>query len=232
MHPIYLVGINGSARDEATEAVLKKGLQIAQKQDGVTTRQLNLREFKFSFCIHCDKCLDPEYFKKTGYRCQHNDDLEKIYPEILKADSLIIATPVYTGNPSGLFWSFFNRLRPLDPHIKESNKTISFITVGGSQRNGTDSAMMALMRIVIHKRLLYVPSGSRGCVGVQIVSRNPPGEPLSSGRVGAMQDKIGMNALEDMIPKLINHTQLIKAGEKALGIKKKPVDIFKGTHLD
>ncbi|MHA1860704.1 MAG: flavodoxin family protein [Candidatus Ranarchaeia archaeon] len=222
MYPIHIVGVCGSPRDQGTEAVLEEALRIAGAFEDVTTSQINLRELDFKFCTHCNLCLEPDYYSKHGYRCVHNDDLEKIYPLMLKADGYIFATPVYAGNPSGLFWSFFNRLRPINQGIVDRNKTIQFIAVGGSYRNGTDSTQMALMRIVMHGKFLYVPSGHFECVGVQVVNRNPPDKDLPSGRFGALHDEIGMKAVREMARRMIKHTKLIKAGEKALGIVHEP----------
>ena len=219
MTAIHIVGVSGSPRDQGTEAALEYALEKMQSMENVTVDQINLRELEFKFCIHCDRCLKPDYFQESGHRCYHNDDLEKIYPRILKADGFLFATPVYTGNPSGLLWSFLNRLRPINHSIADKNKTMQFITVGGSHRNGTDFATMALLRIVVHAKYIYVPSGIRECIGVQLISRNPSGSQLSSGREGVLSDAIGIKSIDEMVPRMIKFTKLIKAGEAALGIQ-------------
>ena len=233
MTVIHIVGVSGSPRDQGTEAVLELALDHAKGIPQVTTDQINLREFDFRFCTHCNLCLDPSYLARTGRYCQHNDDLETVYPRIIKADSFILATPVYSGNPSGMLWSFLNRLRPVKDAYTQRNKTVQFITVGGSQRAGTDFAMMALMRLAIHGRLIYAPSLSPNheCVGVQIISRNPPGHDakFASGRYGALNDKTGILATREMVEQLIQYTRLLKAGEKTLGITFAP---WKAPHND
>ncbi|MHA2407054.1 MAG: flavodoxin family protein [Candidatus Ranarchaeia archaeon] len=219
MFSIHIVGINGSPRDQATEAVLEEALKQARSFKNVTTDQINLRELKFGFCLHCDKCYEPGFYEENKHRCVQNDDLEKIYPRMLKADGFILATPVYGGNPSGMLMSFMNRLRPINKFLGNQNKTMQFIVIGGSKRCGMDTAQMALMRTVMHGRYFYIPSRQMECIGVQVVSRNPSDQELSSGRFGALRDKIGMKAVSEMVETMVNKTRLIKAGEKALGIK-------------
>ena len=229
MYPIHIVGISGSPRDQGTEAALEEALKVAQSFDGVTTSQINLRELNFDFCTHCNLCLEPDYYSNNGHRCFHNDDLEKVYPTILKADAYILATPVYSGNPSGIFWSFMNRLRPIWSGLRDRNKTMQFITVGGSQRNGTDATQMSLMRIAMHGKFLYVPSTSPDCIGVQVISRNPPGHDVRSGRYGVMHDEIGSESVREMAKRVVKLTKLIKAGEGALNITYEPWIAPKGN---
>jgi multimeric flavodoxin WrbA len=132
----------------------------------------------------------------------------------LKADSIILATPVYSGNPTGLLLSFMNRLHAIDPQMKKEKKTMQFIIVGERRRRGMDTAQMALMRFVMHSRFIYVPSEVHDCVGVQIVSKNPPNEKLTSGKTGALQDQVGMTSLKEMIKEIVNFTKLLRAGEE------------------
>ena len=139
MKTIHVIGINGSPRNQATQAVLEYGLDLAKQHSGVTTDQINLREFDFKFCLHCNTCRDPEYFTKTGHFCVHNDDLEKVFPQVLEADSLILATPVYSGNPSGMLLSFMNRLHAIGPYMGKKRRTMQFIVVGERRRRGMDT---------------------------------------------------------------------------------------------
>ena len=54
-------------------------------------------------------CLACGYCKKTG-RCVTDDVVNKLAPDLLEADGVIIASPVYYAAPNGAFLAILNRL--------------------------------------------------------------------------------------------------------------------------
>jgi len=64
---------------------------------GHTARHFTLRDLNISFCVGCLSC----WIKSPGL-CVHRDDMSMIYPEIVKADVTIWASPLVMGNVSAL----------------------------------------------------------------------------------------------------------------------------------
>lgn len=67
---------------------------------------LDLREYSIS---GCDGCLACELAK----RCVIRDDMTGIYDILRGSDVILLATPTYFGNVSGLLKNFMDRTNPL-----------------------------------------------------------------------------------------------------------------------
>lgn len=108
--------INGSARAEKgkTAVILNSFLEGAKKA-GAKIELYYSQKLKIKPCTGCFYCWE----KKTLGRCLiKNDDMDKLYPKLHKADILVLATPVYIPLPD-YFQSFMNRLLPLfNPELK------------------------------------------------------------------------------------------------------------------
>ncbi len=83
-----VLGIFGSPRRGGnTELLLEEALRGAEKE-GAKVERLYLSDFTIIPCKECHGCDD------TG-RCIILDDMEKIYPKLLEADVLILASPIF-----------------------------------------------------------------------------------------------------------------------------------------
>ncbi len=106
MAKTLIVGINGSPRKNGrTAGLLKKILQTA-KNSGGETKLLHLVDYEIKPCLGCYSTD----FKKCIYPCRIKDGMQKIYPLLEKADALVLGSPVYWFNMSGLMKNFIDRL--------------------------------------------------------------------------------------------------------------------------
>ena len=105
-----VIGICGSPRKGNTEWMLGKLLE-AIAGSGVETELILLRDLTIK---GCDGCLSCEMGGKErkGY-CRINDDMQQIYPKLLKADGWALGTPVYFELLSGLLKNFMDRTCPI-----------------------------------------------------------------------------------------------------------------------
>ncbi len=122
-----IIAILGSMRKKGnTEILLDVALDDAQK-NGATVSKLTLREMTIAPCDGCGACF------KTG-ECIIKDDMEKIYSEMVQADGIIWATPVYFWSMTGLTKVVMDRTYALGfPKLQLMNKVGGLILVAGGR---------------------------------------------------------------------------------------------------
>lgn len=113
-------------------------LEGAQKA-GAVTEQLFLVKKKINRCRACLQC-----WVKTPGKCSQKDDMGPMLDTFLESDIVIIASPVYVENVTGLTKDFLDRLIPLtDPrfeigadgfsrHLKRHENTPGIIAMSNS----------------------------------------------------------------------------------------------------
>jgi multimeric flavodoxin WrbA len=103
---MLVLGIAGSPRKGGnTEMMLERALTGAAEA-GAATKVLRLREYKITHCLHCGGC------NETG-TCIIKDDMHLIYPELRRAERLILASPVYFMGPPALTKAMIDRCQAL-----------------------------------------------------------------------------------------------------------------------
>jgi len=131
-----VLGIFGSPRRGGnTELLLEEALRGAEKE-GAKVERLYLSEFTITPCKECHGC------DNTG-NCVIMDDMGKIYPKLLEADIIILASPIFFYgvtawakamiDRSQAFWARKYLLK--DPSLgKEGKKRKGFfISVGATK---------------------------------------------------------------------------------------------------
>ncbi len=102
------IAYNGSPRKNwNTAQLLQRALEGAASQ-GAETKLYNLYDIPFTGCKSCFACKLKD---GASYgKCAVKDGLEAILAEAAQADALIIGSPVYFGQLSGMTRSFIERL--------------------------------------------------------------------------------------------------------------------------
>jgi multimeric flavodoxin WrbA len=83
-----ILAICGSPRKANTYSVLKS---IQENYPDTAIRLLKLSEMNFKFCKGCYACV-----KKGEDKCPVKDDRDLIIGEMIDADGIIMASPVYS----------------------------------------------------------------------------------------------------------------------------------------
>jgi len=122
-----IAAILGSMRKKGnTEILLDEALDEAQK-NGASVSKLTLREMTIAPCDGCGACF------KTG-ECIIKDDMDNIYSEMVNADGIIWATPVYFWSMTGLTKVVMDRTYALGfPKLQLMNKVGGLIMVAGGR---------------------------------------------------------------------------------------------------
>ena len=98
-----IVAIIGSPHKNGTISKLAKQILKGAEQSGVKCELINLYDYNIQYCKGCWAC------SKKG-TCILKDDFEEIFQKIKDADVIILGSPVYWANISGIMKNFFDRL--------------------------------------------------------------------------------------------------------------------------
>lgn len=103
-----VIAINGSPRkDGNTATLLKKALDGAASR-GAETELVNLYDLDYKGCISCFNCK-LKGGKSLG-QCAVKDGLKPVLERMDKADAIILGSPIYFGQTTGMMRSFLERL--------------------------------------------------------------------------------------------------------------------------
>ncbi len=145
---VKVLGVNGSPRKYGeTFKLLMLALEAA-REEGAETELINLYDMDIKPCIGC---LSDNQLA-CRYPCIYEDDMKKLYDKILKANALIIATPIYWFSVSGVLKNFIDRLTVFENMIYITGrswvegKVAGFIAVGND--SGAIQVIANLMAIL------------------------------------------------------------------------------------
>ncbi len=99
--------INASPRKKWNTAEVMEMAQKGAESVGAETEYINLYDLVFKGCRSCLICKQKE---KTKGKCYYNDDLAPLIERILQADTLLIGSPIYFGEPTSQFRALLERL--------------------------------------------------------------------------------------------------------------------------
>ncbi len=105
-----VLAVQGSPRTEGNTATLLHHYICGLKEahENAEIELLNLSEKEIQSCNGCNSCTNSE---RT---CVIKDDMQEIYKDVLNANMLILASPIYWWNITAQAKQFFDRLYALD----------------------------------------------------------------------------------------------------------------------
>lgn len=93
----------GSPRRKGnTDSLVRKILESAAAK-GAETKVIYLNDLQVRGCQACMQC------KETSVRCAVDDDMQELYPLIESSDAVVLGSPIYIGNVTGLMKTFIDR---------------------------------------------------------------------------------------------------------------------------
>ena len=131
-----VLGLFGSPRKGGnTELLLEEALKGAERE-GAEVERLHLTDFTITPCKECHGC------DQTG-QCVILDDMQKIYPKLLEADVIILASPIFFYGITAWAKALVDRCQALwarkylvkEPSLGKEGKRRKgfFISVGGTK---------------------------------------------------------------------------------------------------
>lgn len=105
--------ILGSPRKTGNSSTLAARISRGAKSTGAEVETLFLHNLKISPCRGCDTCQ-----KHNSKGCAIKDDMQEIYPKLIRADAWVIASPVYWFTMSAQTKIFMDRCYALPAYAK------------------------------------------------------------------------------------------------------------------
>lgn len=137
-----ILGVNGSPRKNGNTFKLLSLALKAAEAEGAKTEVIHLYDYNIKPCIGC---LSDE-LKKCKYPCViEDDDMGTLYEKVLRADGLVIASPVYWFNVSGQLKNFIDRLTVFENMIFIDGRCWVEGKVAGVIAAGADSGQVQLI---------------------------------------------------------------------------------------
>jgi len=203
---IKILGVCGSPVKEGNTAVfLEEALKAARETTGVDTSTILLSERGIGDCQHCNWCLKGQ---KEGQFCQQKDDMSEIYPLILEADGLLLASPVYFGRLSGRLANFIDRLRVFVHgnyyRHQLKDKVGGALAVGWFRDRGGETTILSINHAFWRLDMLIVPGA---------VSTSGPGaqkEPAANDKHLILKDKYGLDEARKLTRRMVEIIGIIK----------------------
>jgi multimeric flavodoxin WrbA len=160
---LKVIGIVGSPRSGGnTEFMVQTTLNELDKL-GIQCELITLHDKNINHCIGCDIC------RKTN-ECAINDDMAELTKKVKEADGIIMSSPVYFGDMTGLAKSFIDRLRPLRNIHAFKYKVCGAIATGGFRNGGQETTIHSIYDFFLIQGGIVVgddrPSAHFGATGV------------------------------------------------------------------
>ena len=135
-----IVVINASPRTDGLTATILQSISNTLSDKNVDVEYYDLGRLTMAQCLGCCSCY------KTG-RCVIDDDAEKISRVIAGADGLVLGTPTYASNVSGLMKVIIDRGHFV---IEQLLKGKYCVTVATGENYGSRDAGKVLDKLVLY----------------------------------------------------------------------------------
>lgn len=138
-------------RNGNTELLLKEAIRGAEEA-GAKVKLIRLRELRITPCLECLSC------HKDG-RCVVQDDMQRLYPELLEMDGLIFASPIFFMGITAWGKGFIDRCQPFwaMKYVLKGGLPIGgrrrkgiFISVGGTRYKFLFDGPRRVMKSLFH----------------------------------------------------------------------------------
>lgn len=207
-----ILGVSGSPiAGGNTDEALRMSLEVASGLEGVETEMISLAGKTISGCTHCNWCLRNQTEERP---CVQEDDMQAIYPKILRSDGLVLATPVYIGRLSGYLASFLDRLRVfVHGNLYRgalTDKVGAAMAVGWFRNTGLETTLQSIVVGFLVFRM--IPVGSLGCPwGAPLVATEGGAGRFSPDvRHGVLRDEYGLRASRSMMERVVSLARRLK----------------------
>ena len=156
-----VVLLMGSMKQDGNTAAVSKYFTDKLSAAGIEVAYIELAQKKINPCIGCAVCQDI----LDDYGCIHKDDVSEICNQIMSADAIFIATPIYSWYSTTPVKSLMDRLvYMMNKYYGEirggsswSGKKMGVITTCGyPDHYGADLFITGVKRYTKHSDLIYL----------------------------------------------------------------------------
>ena len=131
--------INGSPRKNGVTAAVLHRIEENLRGAGIEVLFYNLGEVKMSHCTGCNSCY------RTGH-CYMEDDAELLSKRIEEVDGIVLGSPTYASNVSGLMKDFIDRGHFVMEQLLHKKYCIA---VASGENYGSQDTLKVLKNLVL-----------------------------------------------------------------------------------
>jgi multimeric flavodoxin WrbA len=151
----FILGVNGSPHREGIVGELLRAVLSGAEREGAETREVDLYALKI---VHEPGYYSEDPQKETPEKMP-KDDIVALYPDIRRADGLVLATPVYWANMSGVMKDFIDHLTALEnKDFQLEGKVAACIAASKENEGGLEMAAMSMVTALIQMGVLFPPN--------------------------------------------------------------------------
>ncbi|GAB6037557.1 flavodoxin family protein [Fundidesulfovibrio butyratiphilus] len=125
--------ISSSPRKQGNSDILCDAFMRGALAAGHHAEKVRLSEKEINYCTGCCSCVGGKG------RCVQRDDMSGIHEQLLAADVLVLASPVYFRTFNGQMKTFIDRLCPISSMIRD--KDVYFIVSAAGGRLPVESTV-------------------------------------------------------------------------------------------
>ena len=125
----HILLVKGSPRERGNSSALADQAAVGARAAGASVETVSLHRLQISGCDGCDACA------ATGEFCIIQDDMQGLYPKLLEADAVLLASPIYWFTYTAQLKLFIDRLYGLwnnRPHFLRGKPVGVILTYGDS----------------------------------------------------------------------------------------------------
>jgi len=217
---IDVLGICGSPIEGGnTEHFLKEAMKAIEDMESVNTEIITLVGKDIKDCIHCNWCLRKQ---EEGKFCAIEDDMVDIFPKVLNADVLLLASPTYVGRVSGYLAKLIDRLRACafgnvyEGRLKD--KVGGSLAVAWMRHGGVETSLLSIDYFFLSFEMIpatvHHPGVLFGAGGTSSFGGTGKFDPKD--KLGILKDEWGLNGARELAKRAVELARIVKAGKKAL----------------
>jgi multimeric flavodoxin WrbA len=214
-----VLGIVGSCRKGGNTDILVRNVLEGVERAGLATEILHLSDHVFSDCTGCEGC-------RQSFRCVVDDGMQSMYPLLEAARGLVIGSPTYFYNVTGITKNFLDRLYCYE-FFSESDRAV---WLGMNEVSGVKYAVtVAVCEQDNERDMGFTPEAlgrSLTAVGYRVVDSVRAYRAFAKGDVArqaetlAMAGRAGEKLGETL--KLHDHVKRLLAGSGRRGRTRRP----------
>lgn len=213
-----IVAVSGSpVAGGNVEAFLDHALDEYADMPDVEVTRFDLSGMNIGPCTHCNWCMKNQ---EPGRYCGVEDDMAGIYPALLEASGLVVATPVHFLRLSGTTADFIDRLR-LFSHGNLTrgamrNKVGAALAVSWFRNAGVDLALVTI-NSAFQVLTMVIAAPDEGILGAGGCSSLDGSGRIRKGlRTHIAEDELGLAQASSVARRVLELARLLEAGQRAL----------------
>lgn len=103
-----VIAVNGSPRKKHNTGTLLENVLAGAKANGAETGMVHLYDYAYKGCVSCFGC--KKIGGKSYGQCAHQDELTPILAKAVKADVLVLGSPIFFSTETAQMRAFMERL--------------------------------------------------------------------------------------------------------------------------